>query len=508
MVTFGNQDLVKDPPFVKNDLIFCRNVLVGLKAALQKRVLLRFYCALKPGGLLFLSPSEDIGDLTDCFTPLDSKTKVFRRIGPASRRAPPVGSLTSVTDLPVQHLQEVAQVGRIGTPRMTPLFQELLLRRFVPNSVIALREAELRSGAVAELSQRALAGCDLDSLLNEAITKITNVLQADFCCVLELMPDSNAVVLRAGAVCEESGPGIMIPAQPDSQPGFTLLSDRPVIVYNLRKDNRFRPSVLLLDEGVISGVSLKIQKRGKPFGLLDTYSKVPREFSKREVRFLQSVVNVLAMAIERRDLENEVANIGSGEQLRIGQDLHDGVCQQLAGIQYTAELIAKKLRVNAAAKAEITRLADRARQVIAEARHLATGLSLASLESQGLTAALEELTFNTQVSSKIKCAFKCEHPIPISDIVRATHIYRIVQQAIHNALKHGKPKSLVVEAMIRDNQVTLSITDDGSGLKLGWNQTSGIGLRSMDYRARIIGGSFSINPIKPYGTQVICTFKL
>lgn len=507
-MTFGNQDLVKDPPFGKNDLIFCRNVLVDLRTSLQKRVLLRFYSALKPGGLLFLGQSEDIGDLRDCFTPLDPKTKVFRRIGPASRRKSPGDSFRSVTNLPVPHLQQIAQVGRIATPRMTPLFQELLLRRFVPNSVIALREAELRSRAVAELSQRALAGCDLDSLLNDAITKITNVLQADLCSVLELMPDSNAVVFRAGAVCDESWAGIMIPAQPDSQPGFTLLSDQPVIVDNLHKENRFRASVFMLDHGAISGVSLKIQKRGRPFGLLDTYSKVPREFSKREVRFLQSVVTVLAMAIERRDLENEVADIGSREQLRIGQDLHDGVCQQLAGIQYTAELVARKLPVNAAAKSEIARLADRARQVIAEARHLATGLSLASLESQGLTAALEELTFNTQISSKIQCAFKCERPIPIIDIARATHIYRIVQQAIHNALKHGKPKNVIVEIMISDNQVTLSITDDGSGLKSGWDQTSGIGLRSMNYRARIIGGTFSIDPVKPYGTRVICTFKL
>jgi DNA-binding NarL/FixJ family response regulator len=113
--------------------------------------------------------------------------------------------------------------------------------------------------------------------------------------------------------------------------------------------------------------------------------------------------------------------------------------------------------VNAPVKAELAKLADRTRQVIAEARNLASGLSLASLQSQGLTAALEELTINTQVSSKIHCALKCERPIPINDIARATHIYRIVQQAVHNAIKHGKPKNVFVDVTVKENQVMLSI---------------------------------------------------
>jgi chemotaxis methyl-accepting protein methylase/signal transduction histidine kinase len=507
-LTFAYQDIIKDPPFPKIDLIFCRNVLIDFNAALQKRALLWFHSALKPGGLLFLGRSEDIGDLTARFTPLDPKIKIFRRIGPTSRRESPGVSLTGAADVPAPHLLEVARTGRIATPRMTSLFQELLLQRFVPDSIIALRESELRTRAVADLSQRALAGCDLDSLLDDAIAKITNILHADFCSVLELMPDSNALRFRAGVLGNENWRGIMMPVQTDSQDGFTLRSESPVIVENLPNENRFRASVFLLDQGAMGGVSLKIPKRGRPFGLLDTYSKMPRKFSEREVHFLQSMVNVLAMAIERGDLENDVTHISSHEQVRIGQDIHDGVCQQLAGIQYTAELIAKKLPVNAPAKAELAKLADRTRQVIAEARSLASGLSLASLQSQGLTAALEELTINTQVSSKIQCALKCERPIPINDLARATHIYRIVQQAVHNAIKHGKPKNVFVDVTIKENQVMLSIIDDGSGLKSGWDQTSGIGLRSMNYRARIIGGTFSINPVEPHGTQVICSFGL
>jgi chemotaxis methyl-accepting protein methylase/signal transduction histidine kinase len=507
-ITFASQDLIKDPPFANLDLIFCRNVLSGFNTALRKRMLSWFHSSLKPRGLLFLGRSEDIGDLANRFEPVDPKTKVFRRVGPSSRRESPGALLAGTADDPVSQSPEIAQVGRIATPRITSLFQELLLAGFVSQSVIGLRDSERRSRALVELSQCALGGCDLDCLFDGATTEITDILQVDFCSVLELVPDSNALLFRTGVACNESWRGIMMPIETASQNDFILRSDSPVIVENLAKENRFRSSPFLIDHGAISGVSLKIQKRGRPFGLLEAYSKVPREFNEREINFVQSIVNVIAMAIGRRELENEVADISSHEQLRIGQDLHDGVCQQLAGIQYMAELIAKKLPMNASAKAQIALLADRTRQVIAEARNLASGLSLASLQSQGLTAALEELTVNTQVSSKIRCALKCERPIPINDLARATHVYRIVQQAIHNAIKHGKPKSVIVNVTVIEDRVTVGISDDGSGLKPGWDQTNGMGLRSMNYRARIIGGTFSVDPVEPHGTRVICSFNL
>lgn len=507
-ITFANQDLVKDPPLVNLDLIFCRNLLPGFKTALRKRVLSWFHSSLKPEGLLFLGQSEDIGDLGDRFAPVDPKTKAFRRIGPGSRRESPDALLPGTADDPAPHFPEAAQVGRMATPQITSLFQEQLLAGFVSQSVIGLRDSERRSRALVELSQCALVGCDLDCLLHGAITEITDILQVDFCTVLELVPDSNALLFRSGVACNENWRGIMMPVQTGSQSDFILRSDSPVIVENLSKENRFPASAFLIDHGAASGISLKIQKRGRPFGLLEAYSKMPREFNEREINFVQSIVNLLAMAIGRRELENEVADISSHEQLRIGQDLHDGVCQQLAGIQYMAELIAKKSPMNASAKAQIALLADRTRQVIAEARSLASGLSLASLQSQGLTAALEELTINTQVSSKIRCALECERPIPINDLARATHVYRIVQQAIHNAIKHGKPKNVIVDVTIIEERATVSITDDGAGLKPGWDQTSGIGLRSMNYRARIIGGAFSVDPVEPHGTRVICSFNL
>jgi signal transduction histidine kinase len=217
---------------------------------------------------------------------------------------------------------------------------------------------------------------------------------------------------------------------------------------------------------------------------------------------------VLATAVERRDLEKELVDISSREQLRIGQDLHDGLCQQLAGIQYSTDLIAKKLPSNVSAKAAIVKVAGRVREAIVQARNLARGLSIVSLESHGFMSALEELTASAQELFRIHCRFECKQPVLINDNTLATHLYRIAQEAIHNAVKHGHAKNILVALSNAEANITLSIVDDGTGLMSDWAKKTGMGLRIMNYRARIIGGTFSIERAEPKGTQVICSFKL
>ena len=360
-----------------------------------------------------------------------------------------------------------------------------------------------REVAVADLSERALAVRDLGSLLNDAALTVTKILKVHFCNILELTPAGNMLRFRAGAGWKESWLGKMMPAGRGSQAEFTLLSDRPVIIKDFRKEPRFYPSLLLLDHGAASGVSVTIRGRSRPFGVLGAYSKEPREFSEHEVHFLQSTSNVLAMAVERFDLESELVAISNREQLRIGQDIHDGLCQQLAGIQYAAELVAKKMSSKDGFKAEIAKLADRTREAIRQARSLARGLSLVSLEAQGLMSALEELTSSAQAFFQIRCALECKHGVLINDNTLATHLYRIAREAIHNAVKHGHAKHVTVTL---DN-TTLSVVDDGTSLMLDWDKTTGMGLRIMRYRAGIIGGTFSIDPVEPSGTQVVCKFK-
>jgi chemotaxis methyl-accepting protein methylase/signal transduction histidine kinase/PAS domain-containing protein len=374
---------------------------------------------------------------------------------------------------------------------------------------LRITERTQQQQAVADLSQNALAGSNLASLLNDAVAKVTESLRVEFCNVFEFIPNRNALLLCAGIGWREDriGKTTVLPGY-DSLAGFTLLSNSVVIVEDLRTESRFRASPLLLEHGIISSVSTIIRGRSRAFGVLGAHSPNLRKFSEDGIHFLQAIANVLATAVERRDLEKELVDISSRERLRIGQDLHDGLCQQLAGIQYSADLIAKKLPSDVGAKAEIVKVANRIREAIVQARNLARGLSLISLESHGFMSALEELAASAQGLFQIRCRFECKQPVLINDNTLATHLYRIAQEAIHNAVKHGHATNVLVALRNAEGNITLSIVDDGAGLMSDWPKKTGMGLRIMNYRAHIIGGTFSIERAKPKGTQVICSFRL
>jgi GAF domain-containing protein len=134
---------------------------------------------------------------------------------------------------------------------------------------------------------------------------VPQVVGVEFCNVFELLPHG-ALVLRAGAGWKEGLVGrATVHGGRDSQAGFTLLSNAPVIAENLSTETRFKSPPLLLDHGVVSGMSVIIHARGRPYGVLGGDTTKQRKFTSEDVHFLQSVANVLAAAIERRQLEEE-----------------------------------------------------------------------------------------------------------------------------------------------------------------------------------------------------------
>jgi len=226
------------------------------------------------------------------------------------------------------------------------------------------------------------------------------------------------------------------------------------------------------------------------------------------------ILTLLEDVTDRRRLEKEILDISEREQSRVGQDLHDSVCQDLAGIAFLAQGLAKNL---AKKTLDRTRAADDADQIaklikrtLDDAHGLATGLFPVRVEDNGLMSALAELASDTSEHYKVACRFKCDIPVAIRDNHIATHLFRIVQEAVGNALKHGRPKSIVVQlAKVRDT-VTLTIQDDGSGLQNVPRKNSrrpGMGLKTMTYRAQMIGGALEITPRLPGGTTVAVRFK-
>jgi PAS domain S-box-containing protein len=371
----------------------------------------------------------------------------------------------------------------------------------------ALRLRSSQQGALADLGRRALEHRDLGQLLDYAVALIPRILGIEFCCVFELLPGSEALLLRAGAGWRE---GLVtretVSARSDSQEGFTLLSGAPVIIEDLRTETRFRPPALMRDHGVVSGMNVIIRARGKPYGVLGAHTSERREFSGVDVNFLQSAANVLAAAIESRRLEEELLCTIEREQQRIGQDIHDGPCHQLAGIGFSIGLIARDLPDSLEAKSKLTNVVGTIRGAILEARMLARGLSPVQLESDGLMSALQELVSTTEQLFKISCRFDCEQPVLIEDNAIATHLYRIAQEAIHNAIEHGQATHVSV-TLANSDEHTLTISDNGLGLPAELCSSKGMGVRIMNYRAGMIGGRLSIAAGQRGGTKVVCTWK-
>jgi GAF domain-containing protein/ActR/RegA family two-component response regulator len=173
-------------------------------------------------------------------------------------------------------------------------------------------EAEIRvrarqQAAIAELGQRALAGTSLSILMDEAVTLVAQTLELEYAKILELTPSGEMFLLRAGVGWQEGLVGqATVGMHANSQAGYTVLSNGPVIVEDLATETRFKPSWLLFSHEVVSGMSVIIQGRNRTVGVLGVYTTWRRTFTEDDAHFLQAMANVLAMAIERKETETQL----------------------------------------------------------------------------------------------------------------------------------------------------------------------------------------------------------
>jgi signal transduction histidine kinase len=209
----------------------------------------------------------------------------------------------------------------------------------------------------------------------------------------------------------------------------------------------------------------------------------------------------------RRQMEKQVAEISDREQRRIGQDLHDSLCQHLVSIAFASELLRDKLeryQLPEAAQAEI--IAEMVNEGISQARNLARGLYPVRLEVDGLASALEELAASVQARNNIACHFSSEERVLIYDEVAGNNLYRIAQESINNAIKHGHCKNIYIALGAVDEEVILTVRDDGVGFPADLASGAGMGLNIMNYRAKMIDASLDIRRGAGGGTIVLCSF--
>lgn len=160
---------------------------------------------------------------------------------------------------------------------------------------------------VTDLGQQALEDEDLDQLMHDASVAVAEELDNDYCKVLELLPGGDEVFLRQGVGWREGLVGnATVPTDLDSQAGYTLISEEPIIVEDLRTESRFSGPELLTSHDVISGISVIIGTVDEPWGILGTHTTEERNFTEYDVNFVKSVANLLAAAIERQEYQNEL----------------------------------------------------------------------------------------------------------------------------------------------------------------------------------------------------------
>jgi len=305
--------------------------------------------------------------------------------------------------------------------------------------------------------------------------------------------------------------------------GVAVINERGVIeITNPAFDAMFgfeRGGLIGRELATLAGRSLD-QQRGASASSADGSAKVEFEARRRDGSYF-SVAGVLSgfdvaggnhrLAVlqdvsERKQLERAILQAVNREQYRIGNDLHDGLGQELTGIALMLRGVAGRLTNEYPAVLPevegITRLVSNA---IENTRSLARGLSPVNLERGGLQDALEGLAMHAMELYGIQVSFS--HRAPAGRLLNAeiaNHLYRIAQEAVSNAVRHGQARTIRLHLSILRAKVRLTITDDGVGMPDAALDAAGMGLKTMRYRARMMGGEVHFEHAEPNGTRIIC----
>ncbi len=210
---------------------------------------------------------------------------------------------------------------------------------------------------------------------------------------------------------------------------------------------------------------------------------------------------------ERQLLQNEVLSISDKERQRIGSDLHDSLGQQLTAVSLRLAILTKRLlKRNMPEVTAARELQEEMKGVTKEARSISHGLSPLRLHDDGLIATLHSLAVDTGDIHGIACKFTCDDNVYVTNQAIAIHLYRITQEAITNAQKHGKANIITITMNKHPNYNTMGeihIEDNGCGITESHRSSDGIGLRSMNFRAEAIGGAINIEENNKIGGTTI-----
>ncbi len=257
-------------------------------------------------------------------------------------------------------------------------------------------------------------------------------------------------------------------------------------------------------------------------------STFPIDLSVTQVDHSGYFTGIIREISDRKRLQRHILEISSEEQRRIGRELHDGTGQELTGLSLTAGALLEMIAATPTATVDgqfLRQLDDcafvRIRDTIAKInqklidanRHvheLSHGIMPVQIDAAALQSSLEELASSTNMPPTILCRFDCPLPVTVSNNSAATHLYRLAQEAVNNALRHSQANEIILSLKKNGKEIVLEVQDNGIGIDVAYSRIAdakkahGMGMRTMRYRAGIIGGTLQIERRKAGGTSVRC----
>lgn len=276
----------------------------------------------------------------------------------------------------------------------------------------------------------------------------------------------------------------------------------PYFTFTPGVDDLVRLIVFAFVALVISSLTAILKK--KQVDLEQSRDELEERVRQRTQELSQVNIDLKQEITYRLRAEKEILEISNREKQCLGQDLHDGLCQILAGIRLMSEDLKTRLSARAAPEAtDMEWLELRLDEALAQADMVSRGLYPVELDTNGLMAALQELATKMSKIYSVECRFICKTPVLTPDSTVANHLYRIAQEAVMNAVKDGKAKKIHVRLSEQRDTRLLMIADNGVGFDAG-TQHNGMGLKIMNYRARIINATLRFRSRPKGGTVVQC----
>lgn len=330
-------------------------------------------------------------------------------------------------------------------------------------------------------------------------------------------------------------------------PGIVWANRRLLWVPDLAQELTFQPRALALEAGLLSGVAFPIQGGQELFGVLEFLTMrrmehdpmtvnmmtaigseigqfvqrraaeeaLRRAYDELEIRVQQRTADLKlantklqASISERRRLEHELLEITERERRRIGLDLHDDLGQKLSGIALMTKGLELRLnKEHPAAGDDAAKIHQLVQEAMSHTSDLAHDLATLESRENDITAALEALAERARQLFQISCQFKAEGVIPPLDPTVVGQLYKITQEALTNAIKHGKAKRVRIKLERQKDHLVLSIQNTGVRFPDLKSRSTGMGLRIMNYRANLIGANLDVQGTEK-GTLVACALPL